>query len=194
MRARMAIRASGIPVELREVVLKNKPEALIKASAKATVPVLVLADGRVIDESLDIMHWALQQHDPEQWLVSPSDEALSLIQHNDTTFKSHLDYYKYFDRHPEHDQLYYRQQGETFLASLEQRLQQQPFLFARPGIADVAIFPFIRQFAYVDINWFNQAPYPALQQWLQHWLDSEVFSSSMQKYPAWQEGDALTIF
>ncbi len=194
MRARMAIRYSGIPVELREVMLKNKPETMLRASPKATVPVLIDHD-RVIDESLDIIFWALQQHDPDHWLEpQQQDQALSLIRQNDNIFKIHLDHYKYFDRFPEHDQLYYRQKGEIFLQALEQRLQQQPFLLGEAGLADIAIFPFIRQFAFVDMPWFETSPYPALRNWLNHWLDSDHFSSIMQKYPAWDENSAPVIF
>lgn len=194
MRARMAIRYSSVRVQLREVTLKDKPAEMLSASPKATVPVLVLNNGSVLDESLDIMHWALRQHDPEHWLTTNTD-AEKLIQHNDLIFKLHLDHYKYSDRFPEHPASYYRQQGEFFLQALEQRLQHHAFLFNHsPSIADIAIFPFIRQFAYVDINWFNQSVYSKLIYWLQYWLDTELFQNSMNKQPQWTHDQPVVIF
>lgn len=196
MRARMALRYSGCRVQLREVELKNKPDTLITISAKATVPVLLCGDGRVIDESLDIMHWALQQNDPDNWLQAQHlPEMKALVEHNDTIFKTHLDHYKYADRYPEFSQLEYRQRGEEFLQQLERRLQSQEFLLSRQiSLADIAIFPFIRQFAHVDIGWFDQAAYPRLREWLYQWMDSTLFQSVMQKYTPWQAGDTPLIF
>lgn len=196
MRARMALRYSDCRVELREVELKHKPAALLDISAKATVPVLLCHDGQVIDESMDIMYWALQQNDPDHWLQAQhQSEMAELIEHNDTVFKHHLDHYKYADRHPEFSQLEYRQQGELFLQQLEQRLGQQAYLISdRISLADVAIFPFIRQFAHVDIRWFEQAPYPQLRNWLYQWMDSTLFQSVMQKTTPWQTGDTPLIF
>lgn len=196
MRARMALRYSDCRVQLREVELKNKPDALIAISAKATVPVLQCADGRVIDESLDIMHWALRHNDPHNWLQAQyQPEVSALIETNDTLFKRHLDHYKYADRYPEFSQLEYRQQGEVFLQQLEQRLQQQAYLLSeRISLADVAIFPFIRQFAHVDIGWFDQAPYPCLRAWLYQWMESSLFQSVMQKYTPWRVGDTPLVF
>ncbi len=196
MRARMAIRYSDCRAELREVDLKHKPPALLAISAKATVPVLLCRDGRVIDESLDIMHWSLQQRDQDNWLQAQCQmEIDALIEHNDTVFKRHLDHYKYADRHPDATQLEYRQQGEAFLQQLEQRLQQQAYLISEQiSLADIAIFPFIRQFAHVDVHWFDQAPYPRLRAWLYQWLDSQLFQSVMQKYTPWHEGDRPLIF
>ena len=196
MRARMAIHYSDCRVQLREVDLKNKPEALLAISPKATVPVLLCDDGRVIDESMDIMRWALQQRDPNNWLhAQPQAEIFALIETNDTVFKTHLDHYKYADRYPGASQLEYRQQGEVFLQQLEQRLQQQAYLICNQiSLADIAIFPFIRQFAHVDIHWFDQAPYPRLRAWLYRWLESALFLSVMQKYSPWQTGDHPLIF
>lgn len=196
MRARMALRYSDCRVQLREVELKNKPDALIAISARATVPVLLCGNGRVIDESLDIMHWALQHNDPHNWLHAQQQaEIAALIEKNDTDFKIHLDHYKYADRYPEFSQLEYRQQGEVFLQQLEQRLQQRDYLVSqRISLADVAIFPFIRQFAHVDIGWFEQAPYPRLRAWLYQWMESTLFQSVMQKYTPWQAGDTPLIF
>lgn len=188
MRARMAIRYSNRTVQLREVELKNKPAALLAISPKATVPVLLCKNGQVIDESLDIMHWALRQSDEDNWLHAQyQTEMAALIDYNDTVFKHHLDHYKYADRYPDATQLEYRQQGEAFLQQLEQHLQQHSYLISDSiSIADVAIFPFIRQFAHVDIRWFDQAPYPHLRDWLNQWIESALFQSIMHKYKPWQ--------
>ncbi len=185
MRARFALLAVGIVVEHREIALQNKPKAMLQASAKGTVPVLVCADGQVIDESLDIMLWALQQHDPHHWLAE-KEPSLKLITENDQTFKLWLDQYKYADRFPEHPQNYYRQQGELFLQQLEAKLQTHSFLLShQPQLADYAIFPFIRQFAFVDKHWFDSSPYPKLQLWLSFHLQSKLFLQAMQKHEVW---------
>jgi len=194
MRARLAISYAGIAVELREVQLRNKPQAMLDASPKGTVPVLVLSNGDVIDESLDIMHWALARNDPRNWQENQS-QALDLIGRNDGKFKHYLDRYKYADRYPEYPAEYYRTQGESFLANLEQQLQQNPFLCGpHLGLADAAIAPFIRQFAAVDNDWFTSSPYPATRHWLQVFLDSALFTGVMQNYPPWQPGLPATIF
>jgi len=197
MRARLALQAAGVQVELREVVLKNKPADLVQVSPKATVPVLVLPDGRVIDESRDIMLWALQQNDPQAWLGESAElleQANALIDRNDGEFKANLDGYKYADRHPKSAE-FYHQQGEVFLQQLEDRLQQHCYLLGdRLSLADIAIFPFIRQFAHVDKNWFEQTTYKALQQWLAGFLVSDYFKKVMVKYPPWQTGDEVVNF
>jgi len=195
MRARMAIRKSNIEIELREVDLKNKPAAMLQTSAKATVPVLV-NQGTVIDESLDIMLWALQQSDTDNWLNNKYlDEINDLIKFNDNIFKIHLDHYKYSDRFPQHPQLSYREKGEVFLQQLEKRLNTHRYLLSsKPCLADIALFPFIRQFAYVDINWFEQSPYPKLRKWLHFWLESDLFQSIMKKQATWQEDQPPLIF
>nr|WP_320135083.1 glutathione S-transferase [uncultured Amphritea sp.] len=199
IRARLAIAGSGQSVTLREVVLKDKPAAMLQASPKATVPVLVLPEGRVIDESRDIMRWALRQSDPHNWLCADDPDQLwqseGLIQENDAVFKQHLDRYKYFERYPGHSQDYYRQQCEVTLGRLERQLQQSAFLTGELcRLADIAIFPFIRQFAHVDRDWFYSAPYPGLQRWLDYHLTSPLFLSVMKKYPRWEEGDAVISF
>lgn len=199
MRARLAIAGSGLRVELREVVLKDKPAAMLEASPKGTVPVLVTPEGRVIDESRDVMRWALRQSDPHNWLCSDEPDLLwqieGLIQENDFVFKQHLDRYKYFERHPDHPQSYYREQCEVTLIKLERFLQQHKFLAGeRCSLADMAIFPFIRQFAHVDRNWFYAAPYPALQGWLDYHLESPLFIVVMKKYSQWQESDLAITF
>jgi len=191
MRARMAIAYSGIQVELREVVLKNKPAKLLQISSKGTVPVLLNGE-EVIDESCDIIRWALQQHDPDHWLESHNHP---LISENDNDFKKVLDRYKYADRFPEHSQRYYRTLGETFLQKLELLLTEHRFIYSdQLSYVDIAIFPFIRQFALVDKAWFDQAPYPCLQAWLQTHLNSTLFNRCMQKYQAWQPDDKQVTF
>jgi glutathione S-transferase len=199
MRARLAIYAAQLQVELREVVLKDKPADLLSLSPKGTVPVLQLAD-KVLEESLDIMQWALASNDPHHWYQSLSatqlEQSWTLIQHNDTEFKADLDRYKYADRYPEKTELEYREQGEKFLLLLEQQLQQHPagLICNRLTFADIAILPFIRQFALVDWDWFDASPYPMLRQWLSEFMASAMFASVMQKYPQWHAGDAPVLF
>jgi len=179
----MAIAASELPVELREVVLKNKPDSMLQISPKATVPVLQLADS-VLEESLDIMQWALAQSDPLQLGLSDDD----LISINDNEFKHWLDRYKYADRYPEITAEEYRTRACEFLMNLEQQLERHTFLTGeKMSFTDLAIFPFIRQFAYVDIQWFNNTEYRKLVQWLNLMLEHELFTSVMSKYDAWQE-------
>ena len=191
IRARMAIKYSGLSVALREVSLSDKPDELLAISPKGTVPVLLLPDETVIDESIDIIHWALKQHDPEQW--SPknallADETRKLIHQNDALFKPHLDKYKYADRHPQYPLEYYREQAEIFPALLDKKLKKTGFLQGHSiTLADIAIFPFIRQFAHVDKIWFEQTQYQNLQYWLQYFLDSEIFTCIMKKYPVWNK-------
>lgn len=198
MRARMAVRYSGLVVELREVVLREMPPSLLACSPKGTVPVLVLPDGAVIEESRDIMRWALSQSDPDGWLPdsdAAQAEAMALLDENDNDFKPDLDRYKYADRYPENTADYYRELGERFLEKLNARLARADYLLGeRVGIADIGIFPFIRQFAFVDRAWFDAAPYPHLQRWLSGLLDSDLFNGVMRKYPQWHEGDAVTTF
>lgn len=196
MRARLAIAYAGITVELREVALRDKPAELLTASPKGTVPVLVLPDNQIIEESLDIMHWAIQHYDLQNWNdIRQNLGAQKLIQTNDDQFKYYLDRYKYADRYPEHSAAYYRKQGEAFLSQLEQCLQQNPYLFgATFSLADAAIAPFIRQFAAVDTDWFTTSPYPALRQWLDAFVDSALFQSVMQHYQAWHNNSELVLF
>ena len=179
MRARMALRYSGVPLSIVEVSLKAKPAQMLAASPKGTVPVLVCADGSVIEQSLDIMHWALARHDPDNWLQPGCNE---LIEANDTTFKVLLDRYKYAIRYPEHPMAFYRAQGAEFLQRLEDVLTRSPYL-AGPALslADVALAPLVRQCAHVDRAGFAQAPDPHLNAWLERFLASELFSSIMRK-------------
>ncbi|MCB2254574.1 glutathione S-transferase [Pseudomonas chlororaphis] len=190
MRARLALRYSGVPLRIVEVSLKAKPAEMLAMSPKGTVPVLSIdgrgVDGRVIDESLDIMRWALAQHDPQDWLLQDDEPARqqieALIAENDQVFKLHLNRYKYAERYPEHSMEHYRAQGEVFLRRLEALLNERPYLLAdHPSLADMALAPFVRQFAHVDREWFAQTPYPNLQRWLQRFLDSELFIQVMAK-------------
>lgn len=174
-------------MEIREIALRDKPAHMLQVSPKGTVPVLVLQDGAVLEQSLDIMLWALQMHDPKDWLHANHAQAMQMIASNDGDFKQALDRYKYPERYPENPQVEYRARGEVFLQQLEARLQAQPYLFGQQAsVADVAIFPFIRQFAAVDAAWFLQSPYVALASWLESWVQSDLFASIMQKYPVYQ--------
>lgn len=196
MRARMAIHYAGVKTILREVVLSDKPREMLQLSPKATVPVLVLEDGAVFDESIDIMFWALGMSDKEGWLGSLDKQDLvfakKLIIENDNEFKTNLDHYKYAERFPQQSMEEYREQGEIFLKKLDQYLQQHDYLLGdQLSLCDVAIFPFIRQFAYVDFSWFEQSPYLSLQRWLQRLIDSALFTAVMKKNPAWKNGDQI---
>lgn len=191
MRARLAIHYNGVEVEQRDILLKDKPAAMLAASAKGTVPVLVLSSGEVIDESRDIMNWALQQDaEPHALLGGPeqTQRINNLLDRCDDQFKPHLDKYKYWVGYPELSQQDYRQSCQEFLAELEHSLSQQDYLLG-PSItlADLGIFPFIRQFAYVDIDWFEQSPYPNLQAWLSLLIGSTAFEAIMKKRPIWPD-------
>jgi len=188
MRARMALAASGAEVMLREVLLKDKPAELLAASPKATVPVLVLSDGRVIEESLDVMQWALEYRDPLGWLDNAALES-DWVSACDGDFKHWLDRYKYADRHPEHTAEDYRKNAEAFIQKLEDRLSGADWVVGDAASAvDVALFPFVRQFAGVEPSWWQQAPYSHVRQWLENWLNSALFSAIMAKYPRWESG------
>jgi glutathione S-transferase len=204
MRARLALHVSGTAYTLREVALRDKPAAMLAASPKGTVPVLVLPDGRVIDESYDIMRWALQQADPDNWLGHEGcylDIASALVEINDGSFKTALDRYKYPEHHSgqgaEYPQSHYRSQGELFLQTLEDRLavgDSRWLLGAQMTIADAALFPFIRQFAAVDQQWFDHSPYRRLREWCAALLNLDLFAAVMQKHRAWQDGDVPVVF
>lgn len=189
----MALRYAGIAVEIREISLREKPRAMLEVSPKGTVPVLVLPDGSVIDESLDIMNWALSRQDPDGWRLE-GEAAERLIRENDTCFKQALDRYKYPDRYPGRSAEVHRGLGEQFLLRLELLLESHAYLLAdRLTLADAAIFPFIRQFSMVDMGWFASAPYPRLRQWLEGLLASDLFGGVMQKYPVWQQDDGVIV-
>lgn len=185
----MALRTSGATVRLREVVLRDKPEEMIEVSPKATVPVLVLEDGTVLEESLDIMLWALDTHDPDNWLEH-KPKAMDLVQQTEAEFKFHLDRYKYPNRYDDVDPLEHRAAGLRFLEKLDQEISENDqILGPTPGIADFAIFPFVRQFANTDRNWFDAQNLPALMPWLQGHISSDLFLSVMTKYPQWKAGE-----
>lgn len=191
MRARLAIAASGLSCELREVVLRDKPKALVDVSPKATVPVLVTGNRQVLEQSLDIMLWALEQNDPQKWL-SPTQQdvaaMLAMVADCDGRFKSHLDRYKYPQRYAQEgaDSNAHRNSAANWLRDLDVRLKRQSFLFGgHAALADMAIAPFVRQFSMVDIDWFSAQPWPQLQAWLQAWLDSRLFKQVMGKFPVW---------
>lgn len=191
MRARLTLAVSGTRCELREVKLSAKPQALLDASAKGTVPVVVLADGMVIDQSLDIMRWALAGSDPEGWLAR---EDYALIAINDGAFKRDLDGYKYPERH-DGDALAHRECVLAFLRDLDARLASTRQLSGRTrGITDAAIFPFVRQFAAVDAEWFAVQPLPHLRSWLTGHLISELFTSIMIRPRPWTPGDPPIFF
>ena len=186
IRARLAMAISETPYVLREVHLARKPAEMLEASPKGTVPVLVLADGTVIEESIQIMRWALQCNDPETWLQR---DDTALIARNDGPFKHDLDRYKYPDRH-ESNAMAHRQQGMEFLHVLEARLSEQPYLCGSTrGIADAAIMPFVRQFAAVDSDWFATQPIPRVRTWLAEALASELFSEVMLRVAPWVPGE-----
>lgn len=192
MRARLALLASGTRCEVREVKLSAKPEALIQASEKATVPVLVLPGGEVIDESMNVMRWALARSDPEGWLERDSS---ALITANDGPFKYHLDRYKYPGRYHNCDAAEHRAAAMDHLQVLEGCLAAQPYLSGdRRGLTDLAIMPFIRQFAATDRQWFTGQPLPHLQHWLETLLESPLFISVMAKLKPWAPGDESVYF
>ena len=198
IRARLALYFSGQTCELREVVLRNKPAEMIELSPKATVPVLLLETGDVLEQSLEIMLWALAENDPGGWLqpeIGTLTDMLALIEEADGPFKENLDRYKYAPRYENADPVIHRAQAEQFLRVLNQWLENCEYLFGgRLALADYAIAPFIRQFANTDRAWFDAAPYPHLQIWLEAFLSAKPFYQVMHKYPAWRAGDPPTFF
>ena len=194
MRARMALRYAGQNCVLREVDLKHKPESMLQASAKGTVPVM-LVESAVIDESLDVMLWALRQNDPDNWLEKGDMQpgVKELVATNDGTFKEHLDGYKYAGRDGQATAERHRQQAEVFLGELETLLGQdggrEYLLGEQLTFVDVALMPFIRQFANVDIKWFEASEYVRLRKWLERLVRSPLFVSVMVKRNPWQAGE-----
>ncbi len=185
MRARMALAAANIKYEHREVSLRDKPEAMLLASPKATVPVLVLGDGAVIDESLDIMRWALAQSDPLTWGMR-HDPIIDMI---DGCFKHHLDRMKYAHRYEGADALEHRAAATSLLTEIEARLRTSPYLGGdAPYFADIAIMPFIRQFACADLSAWEQTPLPRLRNWLDNLVNTSMFTAIMAKHPLWTDG------
>jgi glutathione S-transferase len=193
----MALLNSGIKVELREVDINDMPDEAINISAKATVPILVLADGTFIDESWDIVKWALAQNDPDNWLGKTAEsssefllDAEMLIETNDFSFKEDLDHYKYADRYPEKSEQEYRAACEEFIEELEEKLTDSQYLLGDDmTLADIGVFPFIRQFSQVDKDWFDQSSYPKVQRWLNEIIQSSLFQQVFQKHEIWKPGD-----
>lgn len=185
MRARLALRYAGCEIRVEEVAMKNKPAALLALSPKGTVPVLDTGNG-VLEESLDIMRWALERNDPQDWRLradpAAAQQAEALIARNDSTFKAQVNLYKYAERYPEHSREHYRQQAETWLAALEVLLEGRAYLLAdHPSLADAALLPLMRQFAGVEPQWFAEAAYPRVRSWLEGWLASDLFKAVMAK-------------
>lgn len=186
MRARLAIAASGIAVEHREVLLRDKPQAMLDASPKGTVPVMVLRDGTVIEESLDIMLWALSRNDPEGWL--DGGDALALIAACERDLKPHLDRYKYAQRFEDADPKAARDAASRYIHRLDGMLEGGFLTGTRVRLADFAILPFIRQFAHVDREWFYAQDWARVSRWLTDFVDSGRFAQVMEKHPVWREG------
>ena len=192
IRARLALQISAISTDLREIVLRDKAPAFLSISPSQSVPCLQ-HENFVIDESLDIMIWALRQNDPQGWLKMP-DAGYALIEQNDGAFKAALDRTKYPNRFPQDDPLKNRQIASEFLQLLNEQLQTG-FLFGPTAtLADSAILPFVRQFAFINKPWFDAQPWPYVQRWLEGFLGSDAFHLVMQKYPKWQYGDPPTLF
>lgn len=198
MRARMAIASSGQSCSLREVVLSNKPREMILISPKGTVPVILLPNGRVIEESLEIMYWTLEKNDPERWLtpLHTNPKAVkALIAENDGPFKNNLDRYKYPNHYTDSNPLHFRDQGLKFLEQLNVQLTKTKYLFGNEfSVADAAISPFVRQFANTDRSWFDALQISQLQHWLKEILISDRFLNVMEKYPPWETGGNKIIF
>ena len=193
MRGRMGLKVSGLDYEHREIILRDKPQEMLDASPKATVPVFVKEDGGVIEESLDLLNWALSQNDPLGWLDCDMDAANTLIEANDTTFKYHLDRYKYASRYSDEAKrgdidLSHRLEAEKHIQDLENLLANTPYLLGnKQSIADIAIFPFMRQFSNVEPDWWAKAPYPKTRDWLKRHVESDLFKSIMTKFPLWKQ-------
>jgi len=198
MRARLGLEAGNIAVELREIVLRDKAPEFLMISPKGTVPVMVLPDGCVIDESLDVIRWALE-NSPAGDVLRPEQgdtaQALAMIARMDADFKPHLDHYKYASRDADIDGEAARTKACVFLVELNDRLADQPFLFgAKRSVGDIGIAPFVRQFAHVDRDWFYAQPWTHLSGWLTAFLESAAFKRVMTKYPKWTVGDDVTVF
>ncbi|KGJ92459.1 glutathione S-transferase [Thalassotalea sp. ND16A] len=195
MRARLAIYKSKQPIELRDVVLNNKPQQMLTASPKGTVPILVLASEQVIDESLEVMLWALNESDPDDLLHSGCAEILTLIEQFDEPFKTCLEQYKCAKRYHESNLTECRQACEVYIKDLEQRLTEHAYIIdEKESLADIALLPFIRQFAKIERQWYLQSPYPNVKRWLNRYLQSPMFTKVMAKYPLWSEHSEMIVF
>ncbi len=196
MRARMAIHISSQKCEIREVLLRDKPPSMLEYSSKGTVPVLVLQSGEVIDESLDVIDWALNLNDPDNWQRSKNNEKTKeLIKINDGEFKYHLDRYKYSKRYDNEDPEFHRKKCLSFIEKVNSELQNSKYIFDDAiSYIDISLLPFIRQFRIADKEWFDELPYENVKSWLSNFLNSELLKSIMFKYDLWKEGDEVTIF
>jgi len=198
MRARLALEAGAIEVELREIILRDKAPELLVASEKATVPVMVLEGGLVLEESLDVMRWALDTSDAGENLMPDQGnmrDALALIERMDADFKPHLDTYKYLYRSDQAAAFAAREKALAFLQELDEMLAGQSYLFGQKrSVADIGIAPFVRQFAHVDRDWFYAQDWENLKPWLLVFLESDAFKRIMKKYPKWVAGNDVTVF
>jgi len=196
MRARMAIHISNQKCEIREVLLRDKPPSMLEYSSKGTVPVLVLQSGEVIDESLDVIDWALNLNDPNNWLRSKeNEETKKLIEINDGEFKHHLDRYKYSKRYDNEDPEFHKKKCLKFIESINNELNNSEYIFDdNISYADIVLLPFIRQFRIADMEWFDSLPYDNLKEWLSSFLNSPLLNSIMKKYDLWKEGDKSIVF
>ena len=200
MRARMAITNAGIACRLREVVLRDKPAEMLEASPKGTVPVIVDLDGTVIEESLDVMAWAMAKYDSDNWLApefGTRADMDALVAECDGPFKSALDRYKYPNRYEGEGSVRDEQRaiGLAFLEKLDTQLRGRAHLFGnRVSYADIAIFPFVRQFANTDRGWFDCLELPRLHDWLTYHLESDLFKRVMPKFAQWKTGDEEPVF
>lgn len=191
MRGRMGLKVSGLAYEHREIILRDKPQEMLDASPKGTVPVFIKDNGEIIEESLELLNWALSQHDPLGWLDCDLDAANFYITANDTDVKHHLDRYKYASRYNKDAKrgdtdLSHRVEAEKHIQKLEEALSSNSYLLGESqSIADIAIFPFMRQFSNVEPDWWASAPYPNTRKWLAHHVESELFKSIMKKHPLW---------
>lgn len=189
----MGLKASGAVYEHREIVLRDKPQEMLEASPKGTVPVFIKDDGKVIEESLELLKWALSENDSLGWLDCDLDVANALIEANDTTFKHHLDRYKYASRYDAKAKrgdtdISHRVEAEKHIQKLEDLLSNARYLLGeKQSIADIAIFPFMRQFSNVEPDWWSAAPYPKTREWLKRHVESELFKSVMVKFPLWKQ-------
>lgn len=203
MRARLGILLAEQQVMLRPIIMQNKPEEMLTASPKGTVPVLVLADGTVIDESLDIMLWALKRNDPQNLLYAQAnsdrnptlEEMLKIINENDQEFKPSLENYKRAKRFHHDSEEADRLACEPFIQRLENRLSQHQFFMGEtPSLLDYALLSFVRQFAKVNKPIFRDGPYANLQRWLDFHLQSRIFARAMVKYPLWLDSGEESLF
>ena len=195
MRARMVLLHSKIQCEIREIKLSNKPKEMLAISPKGTVPVLILENGDILDESLDVMLWAIEQGNLRNLFNSGKKEILDLIKINDGEFKDAIDRYKYSSLYPEKPMIEYRKMCEPFLEKIESYLEKNKFIFGKNiSLADLAIFPFIRQFCRVDIDWFNSSLFKKIKEWTLFFEGSENFIDIMRKIKPWTTGDKPTLF